>query len=323
MAFTQNIFSQAVPTVGLDQASNLGRDFDTWSFDGNWDGSGANSTSAMIADRVMSDPELMKQLGLTDADIGFKAGGYEGDSVVDDRYTLSDKAKQALAGLSMSRTGFAGKKDGRSQVLRDGQGNILSIGKPYSYDPAGDLKDAALKGVAVMGAAYGAGQLLGLGEAAGAAGASGASGGAAASSAGGSALQGIPALAGDFGAVSASAGAWDAAISLGLGETIAGGAAAVGGLADKVMSGADWLGDSVKKLTGGDSMLGKLIGGSGTMGDILGLVGAGVQQWNLERMADDQRKWQDKKEADARRRQAPVSDNIFGRARVIAGGSGG
>ena len=51
--------------------------------------------------------------------------------------------------------------------------------------------------------------------------------------------------------------------------------------------------------------------------DALGLIGAGVQQYNVEKMAEDQRNWQsnerqkerdyqDKKESDKRRRQAPA-----------------
>jgi hypothetical protein len=44
---------------------------------------------------------------------------------------------------------------------------------------------------------------------------------------------------------------------------------------------------------------------AGWLTNILGLVGAGVNQMNLEKMAKDNRDWQDKRESDRRRRQMP------------------
>ena len=253
------------PAAGL-----LGKDFKTFGFNSTWNGSGADSASASIAGRVLADKALMQQLGLTEADIQFKAGGYQNDNVIDDQFTLSDKARQALAGLTMSRTGVAGKKDGRSQVLRDAQGNVLSAGQAYTHDPAGDLKDAALKAAAVMGAAYGGGQLLGL----------------------------------EGGATAGAAGA-------------AGGAA----------SGGDWRSKTIGAITGGGgtggSLLGGLFSGSSALRDILGLVGAGVQQYNLEKMAKDNREWASAEKAKERRRQMPVTGaGLLGKFRVIPSGAG-
>lgn len=361
------------PAAGL-----LGKDFKTWSMNSNWDGSGADAISSSIAGRVMADKALMQKLGLTDADIQFKAGGYQNDAVVDDQYTLSDKAKQALAGLSMSRTGVAGKKDGRSQVLRDAQGNVLSAGQAYTHDPSGDLKDAALKAAAVMAAAYGGAQALGLdggATAATAAGGEAAAGGAAAEGAGGGMLSGLDAAAVDMGAGAVAGGAeaagaagaagaaagdsavkaalfgntgygagmsgaatsaFDTVLGLTGSTTLASGAA---GLAGAASSGADWLTQSFGAITGGGgaggSLLGGLFSGSTSLRDILGLVGAGVQQYNLEKMAKDNRDWQsaerekerkaqEKKESDTRRRQMPTTGaGLLGKFSVIPGGGNG
>jgi len=361
------------PAAGL-----LGRDFETFGFNSTWNGSGADSISASIAGRVLADKALMQQFGLTEADIQFKAGGYQGDNVIDDQFTLSDKARQALAGLTMSRTGVAGKKDGRSQVLRDAQGNVLSAGQAYTHDPAGDLKDAALTAAAVMGAAYGGGQLLGLegGATAGAAGAAGeAAGGgmlsgldAAALDAGAGAVAGGAEAAGaaGAGAGAASGGALNAAAieslagtagyganaaadlfasSVGAGASGAGvsafdsalaaiknvGLNAVGAVspsaASSLASGGDWLSQTFSAITGGSgtggSLLGGLFSGSSALRDILGLVGAGVQQYNLEKMAKDNREWASAEKAKERRRQMPVTGaGLLGKFRVIPSGAG-
>lgn len=355
----------AMPTMDQSQYGMLGKTFKSWGMDANWDGSGEDSRSASIAARVMNDPALMKQLGLTSADIQFKAGGYEADNLVADKFTLSDKARQALAGLTMGRMGVEGKKDGRSMVLRDASGNVMSAGQAYSHDPAGDLRDAAIKGAGFMAAAYGAAQLFGLeGAAAGAAegaAATGATGGTAggtaaagaaegaaaggaagaAGGAGGGMLQGIPAMAGDFGAVGASASAFDTVVSLTGSEVLAGAASKAAGA---VASGADWLSSTWSALTGaggaagggGGSLLGGLFGGSSVLRDLLPIIGAGVMQHTSEKMAEDQRNWQsaerqkdrdfeEKKASDTRRRQMPTTGpGLLGKFRVIPGaGNGG
>ena len=331
------------PAAGL-----LGRDFETFGFNSTWNGSGADSISASIAGRVLADKALMQQFGLTEADIQFKAGGYQGDNVIDDQFTLSDKARQALTGLTMSRTGVAGKKDGRSQVLRDAQGNVLSAGRAYTYDPAGDLKDAVLKAAAVMGAAYGGGQLLGLegGATAGAAGAAGeAAGGgmlsgldAAALDAGAGAVAGGAEAAGAAGAAGAAAG--DSAVKAalfgeaGYGAGMSGaatsafdavlaatGSTGIASAAGAAVNGGSWLASSVEKLIG--SPVGGLFSGSSALRDILGLVGAGVQQYNLEKMAKDNREWASAEKAKERRRQMPVTGaGLLGKFRVIPSGAG-
>lgn len=348
----------AMPTMDQSQYGMLGKTFKSWGMDANWDGSGEDSRSASIAARVMNDPALMKQLGLTSADIQFKAGGYEADNLVADKFTLSDKARQALAGLTLNRTGAAGLKDGRSSVLRDAQGNILNASKPYSYDPAGDLKDAVIKGAGFMAAAYGAAQLFGLeGAAAGAAegaAATGATGGTAggtaaagaaegaaaggaagaAGGAGGGMLQGIPAMAGDFGAVGASASAFDTVVSLTGSEVLASAASkAAGALA----SGADWLSSTWSALTSGGAsgtvagQVGELFKGSSVLRDLLPIIGAGVAQQTKEKERADERAWlstekekdrqfQLQREADTRRRQMPVTGSgMLGKLRVLPG----
>jgi hypothetical protein len=63
-------------------------------------------------------------------------------------------------------------------------------------------------------------------------------------------------------------------------------------------SGWDWLKSVGSAVSGGSSLFSNPL--------LNTLIGAGVQQWNLERMADDQRQWTQQQEANKRRRQAPV-----------------
>lgn len=319
----------AMPTMDQSQYGMLGKTFKSWGMDANWDGSGEDSRSASIAARVMNDPALMKQLGLTSADIQFKAGGYEADNLVADKFTLSDKARQALAGLTMGRTGVEGKKDGRSMVLRDASGNVMSAGQAYSHDPAGDLRDAAIKGAGFMAAAYGAAQLFGLEGAAAGAAEGAAATGATGSTAGGTAAAGAAegAAAGTAGAagsagggmltngafqgegVASGVGAWDAAMagadafstvmSMTGSEVLA---SAASGVAKAASTGADWLSSTWSAITGGGagsaaagavkSAIGSYFSGSSVLRDLLPIIGAGVMQHTSEKMAEDQRNWQ-------------------------------
>jgi hypothetical protein len=89
-----------------------------------------------------------------------------------------------------------------------------------------------------------------------------------------------------------------AAADLAGGNLMDAGKTLIGGLG----SGADWL----KSAIGGGGAGGSGGMGSGWLRDLLGLTGAGIAQWNVERMAKDNRDWQDKKESDKRARQAPV-----------------
>lgn len=356
----------------------LGRDFKTFGFNSNWTGYEGDDISAGIARTIMSSPELLAKLGLSASDFSYTGSSDMGDGDTYGNFKLSDAARKALSGMTVSRTGVAGMKDGRSQVIRDAQGNILSTSSAYRYDPAGDLKDAVLKAAAVMGAAYGGGQLLGLGggATAGAAGAAGeAAGGgmlsgldAAALDAGAGAVAGGAEAAGaaGAGAGAASGGALNAAAieslagtagyganaaadlfasSVGAGASGAGvsafdsalaaiknvGLNAVGavspGAASSLASGGDWLSQTFSAITGGSgtggSVLGSLLGGSGALRDILGLVGAGVQQYNLEKMAKDNREWASAEKAKERRRQMPVTGaGLLGKFRVIPSGAG-
>lgn len=321
----------------------LGRDFKTFGFKSDWNGSGADSTSAAIAGRVLADKALMQKLGLTEADIQFKAGGYQNDNVIDDQFTLSDKARQALAGLTMSRTGVAGKKDGRSQVLRDAQGNVLSAGQAYTHDPAGDLKDAALKAAAVMAAAYGAGSMLGGSAAPGAA--TGATAGAE-----GAALSGLDAAALDAGAGAVAGGAeaagaagavaGDSAVKAALFggpgygagmtgaatsafDTVLGltGSTSLASAAGSVVNGGSWLSTAFEGLVG--TPAGNLFSGSSVLRDILPLIGAGVERMNYEKAKADDRAWLERRDADARRRRMPTTGRgMLPNFRVIPGSGG-
>lgn len=123
------------------------------------------------------------------------------------------------------------------------------------------------------------------------------------------------------GMTGAATSAFDTVLGLTGSTSLAAGAADVVGAA---MTGGDWLTNSIKTLTGsggaGGGLLGSLLGNS----SILGLIGAGVQQYNLEKMAEDQRSWLDKKESDARRRRMPTTGaGMLGKFRVIPGAPNG
>ena len=83
---------------------------------------------------------------------------------------------------------------------------------------------------------------------------------------------------------------------------------------------SNWLQSRLTAPSGGTGGTGGAGGGMGNnwLRDALGLVGAGVNQWNIERMAKDDRDWRsaekdkdraytDRKETEKRARQAPVN----------------
>lgn len=185
----------------------------------------------------------------------------------------------------------------------------------------------------------GAGAVAGGAEAAGAAGA-----GAGAASGGALNAAAIESLAGTAG-YGANAAADLFASSVGAGASGAGvsafdsalaaiknvGLNAVGavspGAASSLASGGDWLSQTFSAITGGSgtggSLLGGLFSGSSALRDIFGLVGAGVQQYNLEKMAKDNREWASAEKAKERRRQMPVTGaGLLGKFRVIPSGAG-
>ena len=208
-----------IAALAPEQYSNLGKTFKTESFNPNWTGSGEDSISAMIAQMISQNPQALQSLGLTPDDLKLiSPEGYQGDSWNPAQWQVSDAARKALAGTTWNRTGLAGQKDGRSGVIRDASGNILNATKGYSYDPAGDLKDAALRAAAVMAAAYGGGQLLG---------AEGAGTGAAGAASTGAGTTGVTGAQGAFlgEGVTSGIGAWDAALA-----NAAAGAGAAGGI---------------------------------------------------------------------------------------------
>lgn len=133
------------------------------------------------------------------------------------------------------------------------------------------------------------------------------------------------------GMTGAATSAFDTVLGLTGSTGLAGAAASAAGA---VSSGANWLSSAWSSISGSGSPLGGLFGGSNVLRDILGLVGAGVQQYNLEKMAKDNRDWQSaerekdrqaqlKKEADTRRRQMPAGGGMLPKFRVIQGGGNG
>ena len=254
-----------IAALAPEQYSNLGKTFKTESFNPNWTGSGEDSISAMIAQMISQNPQALQSLGLTADDLKLiSPEGYQGDSWNPAQWQVSDAARKALAGTTWNRTGLAGQKDGRSGVIRDASGNILNATKGYSYDPAGDLKDAALRAAAVMAAAYGGGQMLG------------------AEGAGTGAAEGIGAIDSAFADLAASSGSLapegiGAIIPTGteLGAIGGGGILAGGALGGGAGAEASWLdkllGKAGDKLTGAAKDAVKKIlpggGGSGDVGD--------------------------------------------------------
>jgi hypothetical protein len=97
------------------------------------------------------------------------------------------------------------------------------------------------------------------------------------------------------------------------GGATAGGSALKGGGGGLIEKGLGWLAEQA-----GFPEVGKWLEGSGVGRDLLGLFGSGMQQWNIEKVAADQRKWIDSKEAAARQRRAPVRGTA-GALRVVGG----
>jgi hypothetical protein len=74
----------------------------------------------------------------------------------------------------------------------------------------------------------------------------------------------------------------------------------------------------VKDFVEGSNILNPGGGGGLNIRDLLGLFGAGMQQWNIEKVAKDQRDWIDSKETAARKRRTPVRGTA-GVLRVVGG----
>lgn len=284
-----------IAALAPEQYGNLGKTFKSMAFNPNWTGSGDDSTSALIAQMVSQNPQVLQSLGLTPDDLKLVSQeGYQGDSWNPSKWYVSDAARKALEGSTWNRTGLGGIKDGRSGVIRNANGDIITATKGYSHDPAGDLKDAALKAAAVMAAAYGGGQLLGV-EGAGAAGTAGATGangaflgegaasgigawdsalanaagsGAAGAAGGLSSLQNIPAMAGDFGATDIGSTLFDKAVSAGLGGDAALAIAKGAGSVDSLLGLGNYASGAADKAGGIGGLLKNILpGGSGGMGD--------------------------------------------------------
>lgn len=214
-----------------------------------------------------------------------------------------------------------------------GEAGALSGLDAAALDAGAGLSGGA--GGSVVGGSAGTGALGGLDAVAAAESAAGglsaATGGAAAG-----AESALGALAGDsatkaalFGNAGYGAGMSGTATSVFDTVLAATGSTSLAATAGSVANGGSWLSSTWSALTGGGatggSLLGGLLGGSSLLRDLLPLVGAGVQQYNLEKMASDQRAWQDKKESDARRRRMPTTGTgMLGKFRVIPGaGNGG
>lgn len=215
---------------------------------------------------------------------------------------------------------------------------------------AGMLAAAAFGGLALAGQGPLAGALgTGTAPAAAAPGTTATTASAVPTAAAGSSsagmLQGLPAMAGDFGAVGASTSAFDTVLSLTGSEALAGAAGKAGALVDAVSGGISaagggggWLSNTWGAITGtggSGSLLGSLFGGSNLLRDLLPIIGAGFSQVTAEKMAKDQRDWQsserqkdrdfqEKQASDTRRRQMPsTGPGLLGKFRVIPGGANG
>lgn len=277
----------------------------------------ANAVTLLTTERGQSSPFGSKDGGYYE--IGLDADGNE----VFRQYHAPSQGfhKKALmaAGALAGVGALAGSAAGAGAAAGSGAAGGAGSG-------AGFVGEGALSGIGAWDSAMAAGS--GAGAAGGAAGA-----------AGGLSSATKAALFGDVGygagMTGLQTGVFDTVLAATGSTGMAGAAAGAAGAAGNAGS---WLGSTLQALAGGGAggqgggLLGSLFGGSSVLRDIFGLLGAGVEQWNIERMADDNRKWQSaekekdrqfelKKAADMRRRQMPV-DNIFGRARVLGGSNG-
>lgn len=115
----------------------------------------------------------------------------------------------------------------------------------------------------------------------------------------------LSAAAGGLGMTGAQTSVFDAVSTLTGSNSLAAGAAnaATGSIGEALGKGWDWLSSTLGGgIPGGGSLF-----GNGWLRDVLGLVGAGVQQMNVEKMAQDQRDWMDARDAASRRRRMPTS----------------
>lgn len=207
-----------------------------------------------------------------------------------------------LAGAAFGGLGLAGHGPMAGMLGGGGGAGAAAAGETAA-------SSGMLTGLDAAALDMGAGAVAGGAEAAGAAGAAGAV-------AGDSAVK--AALFGEAGYGAGMSGAATSAFDTVLGLTGSTGIASAAGAA---VNGGSWLASSVEKLIG--SPVGGLFSGSSALRDILGLVGAGVQQYNLEKMAKDNREWASAEKAKERRRQMPVTGaGLLGKFRVIPSGAG-
>ena len=207
-----------------------------------------------------------------------------------------------LAGAAFGGLGLAGHGPMAGMLGGGGGAGAAAAGETAA-------SSGMLSGLDAAALDMGAGAVAGGAEAAGAAGAAGAA-------AGDSAVK--AALFGEAGYGAGMSGAATSAFDTVLAATGSTGIASAAGAA---VNGGSWLASSVEKLIG--SPVGGLFSGSSALRDILGLVGAGVQQYNLEKMAKDNREWASAEKAKERRRQMPVTGaGLLGKFRVIPSGAG-
>lgn len=296
--------------AGMLSPSALGKTFKSASLAG----FGAIGDNAkVLRGFVMQDPELLKKIGgesALDAYIKEHSALAMGTGGNDDGgMSMSADTKridEILSAYKMDSVGYGGMDDGRVKAITK-DGNVLHTGDPYSYKPAKEMAQELMKGVAVIGATAGLSAMYNN------------IGGYFGTGAGG----GAP-TTGGFGTLPAQA---VPPISLPSGGPLS----MLSKVGEVAASGGGFF-DSVLKV---GSTINSVFESSSLARNLLSLVGAGVMQMSAEKAAkknmdfqakerQKDRDWQDKKEADTRRRQMPTNmGGMLGRARVIQGGGNG
>jgi hypothetical protein len=289
--------------------------------------SGSEGGIEMPYDFNRAPPELLQKLG----DPNFYTQVNATDAFFDEGKQKSFAQKLLDSGYRVMQAGDS-VGNGSYSWVEDADGNIIAEPQYVSNDDpafkAGMLGAMAFTGASVLNPGGFAG-LSGGGSAAPAAGdgalaaaasEGGSLGSAISADAYGSSLLGTDLAGGVFGPASL-----DGASAL-TGSSLLTGAAPSALAPSLLGGGTDFLGtakDYVSNLIDTGVTGGKSLFGNNWMRDILGLVGAGVQQVTAEKMVQDQRDWVDKKEAESRRRRMPSSALKEAKFSVIPGGNRG
>ena len=238
-----------------------------------------------------------------------------GNYVVEPRnYHTNDRTAAMIGMMAIGGMMGAGALGALGQAGAGAAGaGTASLGGALPTFGAG-LGEGLIGGVDLLGSSLLTGS-SGIGGAAAAAGAGAGAAGAGTSALGGGAL---PTFGMGEGLVGGTDIVGSSLLTGGAGAGAGGGgaAAAVGALkggGGLVEQGLGWLAEQAGFPEGG-----KWLEGSGLGRDLLGLFGSGMQQWNIEKVAQDQRDWIDSKEAAGRQRRTPVRGTA-GALRVVGG----